>query len=424
MARFSKLFFLRSTKGLVRTDRFLLWIIYLVPLGKLVYFNIPGLSGFKFSFLIWSITCLFICGFWLAGLKRSSYQRFMVFFVFLLFPILSLIFRGNFDELLYYSGDEQNDSLGARLAALIFLMMFSTAVFDLCCRHGLEVVMRAFVDGVTTATLVGCVIFALVFAGVIGVLDLEPISADTHIVDNIYRFNPGGNVNEFGLIAIYALFMLKIAYPAVSRIKLFATSGLFLFALFFSLTRAAWLSYAGALVAMAVVSGRGRKLLFYAVLSFAVMIFIVYNINDEFANIVVSRLAFEGGASGDDRLDKVDAAFFTNNVSILQLFFGHGWATNLYMHSVPLQLIYEIGIAGYMLASIAMALAIFKLIIRSRREVPGALSLFGCLIAFCIDSVLHHTLYHMQTWFIIGLILYVGFSPRSMVRLGKSDCGQ
>ena len=106
---------------------------------------------------------------------------------------------------------------------------------------------------------------------------------------------------------------------------------------------------------------------------------------------------------------------------IWRTIFGHGWATNLYLHSVPLQLIYEIGIAGYLLTSGAMAWALVKLIIRSRREVPGALSLLGCLTAFCITSALHHTLYHMQTWLIVGLTTYIAFSPRVLVLAREYD---
>jgi hypothetical protein len=420
IARFFKLFSGEQAKAFTRADRFLLWVIYLVPVGKLVYFNVPGLMGFKFSFLIWSVACLVAFGSWIA-LKRFSSQRLLVFLIFLFFPVMSLILRGDYGDLLYYSADGQNDSLGARIASLIFLMMFAVAVYDLCRRQGYEVVVRAFVDGVIMAAVIGCVIFVLVYAGFIGVAELEPISADTHIVGLVYRFNPGGNVNEFGLISIYALMLVRMAYPSIAGAKQHAVYGLLLFALFFSLTRAAWLAYAGALAAMAVVSGRGRKALIIAVSSFAVFVFIVYQLNDEFANIVATRFAFEGGASGDERLDKVADAFLSNSVPTWEIIFGHGWATNLYLHSVPLQLIYETGLAGYLLTSSAMAWAVIKLIMRSRRDVPGALALLGCLTAFSIDSVLHHTLYNMQTWVIAGLTLYIAFAPWQTVEARKSD---
>lgn len=412
--RFIKIFFFGQAKELSLSDRLLLWIVFLVPLGKLVYFNIPGLMGFKFSFFVWALACVAYLGSWLA-FKRFGIFRFQIFFLFLFFPIISLILRGNIGDLVYYSGDEQNDSLGARLVTLVFLMMFSTAIYDLCRRHGYEIVLRFFINGVVTATVVGCIIFLLVFSGVIGVPELEPISADTHIVNIVYRFNPGSNVNEFGFIAIYALLLMGVGYPAISRIMQYTVYGLLLFALFFSLTRAAWLGYAGALVLMAAVSGRGRKILILGAVSFAIVVLIAYLLGDEFSNIVLSRFALEGGASGDERLEKVADAFLSNQVSIFQIIFGHGWATKLYLHSVPLQLIYEIGIAGFLLTSSAMGWAIIKLIIRARRNLPGALPLLGCLTAFAIGSVFHHTIYHMQTWFIIGLILYIAFSPSSDV---------
>lgn len=396
-------------------EKFLLWLIYLVPMGKLIYFNIPNLMGFKFSFLIWSAVCIFTFGSWFS-LKLFNFHRFLIFGLLLFFPIISLILRGDYSDLLYYSGDEQSDSLGARLASLIFLMMFSLAVLDLCLKYGYGIVIRSFLDGVVTAVIIGCLIFILVYAGFIGVSDLMPISADTHIVDIIYRFNPGGNVNEFGLISIYALLMFRLGYPKASTLSQYLIYGLLLFALFFSLTRAAWLAYGGALFAMALISGRGRKILIFAIISFAVLVFIVYQLNDDFANIVLTRFAFEGGASGDERLDKLETAFFSTNVSIWKILFGYGWATNLYLHSVPLQLIYEIGIAGYLLFSAVMAWSIIKLIIRIRNGFHSSLPIFGCLVAFSINSTLHHTLYHMQTWFLLGLVTYFSFSPKSLIR--------
>lgn len=411
---FVKIFYYFPDKTYSLSDRFLLWIVFLVPMGKLVYFNVPGLMGFKFSFFVWALACMAYFGSWLA-LKRFGMFRFQIFLLFLFFPIFSLILQGNISELVYYSGDEQSDSLGARLVALVFLMIFSAAIYDLCRRHGFEIVVRFFIHGVITATIVGCFIFFLVLTGVIGVPDLMPISADTHIVDIVYRFNPGGNVNEFGFIAIYALLMMQMGYPSMSRIKQYTLYGLLLFALFFSLTRAAWLAYAGALVLMSAVSGQGRKLLILGTVSFAMIVLIVYQLGDEFSNIVVTRFAVEGGASGDERLEKATEAFLSNEVSILQIIFGHGWATNLYLHSVPLQLIYEIGIAGFLLTSSAMGWAIIKLIVRVRRNLPGALPLLGCLTAFAIGSAFHHTIYHMQTWFVVGLILYIAFSPKTAV---------
>jgi O-antigen ligase len=196
---------------------------------------------------------------------------------------------------------------------------------------------------------------------------------------------------------------------------------LLIFALFFSLTRAAWLAYGGALIAMAIVSKQGRKFMMLAVLAFAALVFMVYQLGGNFANIVVSRFALEGGASGSERLDKVADAFISNGASFLQITVGHGWATNLYLHSVPLQLIYEIGVVGFLIISGVMFWAMFKLFLRARRNVPGALPILGCLMAFSICSGFHHTLYHMQTWFIVGLTLYIAFSEKSSIKAKNID---
>lgn len=408
--RLNEIFWSLDTRKILFSDKFLLWIIYLVPLGKLVYFNVPGLMGFKFCFLIWSIGCIFYLMSWFA-LKKFNYRTFILVLFYALIPIISILSRGNFHEILYYSVDQQTDSLGARLISLIFLMMFSVAVCDLCKRQGYEIVIKYFLNGVITATLIGCVIFLLVFIGLIGVPELEPISADSHIVNIIYRFNPGSNVNEFGLIATYALMLVQVGYPRLSRKKKIAVYGLLSFALFFSLTRATWLAYAAALVIMSMISGQGRKYLMFGTLVFTLTVFLVYQLGDDFSEVVISRFAIDGGASGDERLEKVSNAFLSDSKSILQLVLGHGWATNLYMHSVPLQLIYEIGLLGFILISSSMFWIFIKLYIRARGNVHGALPILGCLISFSIASAFHHTIYHMQTWLIVGLAIYLSFSP-------------
>lgn len=420
ITRLLKINYGAPTKALPILDRLLLWVIYLVPLGKLVYFHVPGLIGFKLVFLIWSIICLLFLGY-LFSTKRSGFHRLTVLTIFLFFPFLSLMLRGNFAELIYYSADNQVDSLGARFIALMFLMIFSIAIFDLSLRRGIELVLRFFLDGVMMALFIGIIIFALVFMGMIGVADLEPLSADTHIVGSIYRFNPGGNVNEFGLIAIYGLLWARFAYPFASKFKQFAIYGLLIFALFFSLTRAAWLAYAGSLIVMALVSGHGRKLLFVGASSFAIFTYFIYQLNNELANIVVSRFSFDGGPSGEERLNKIASAFsFNAELNWLELLFGKGWATNLYLHSVPLQLIYEIGILGFLLITGTLVWTFFKLVMRARQKVPGALESLGCLVAYCIFSSFHHTLYHMQTWFILGLILYIAYTPLQVLQTKKS----
>lgn len=388
------------------------WIVFCIPMGKLILFSVPGLLGFKISFLLWSLMALVSVVMWMSfGVVRVRY--FLIIVAVMFFPIFSLIVRGELSGLLVYTADEQTDSLLARVISLAILVLLAVHTVYFSNRGHFRYLVRSFVDGIVAAACVGVFIFVCVYLGVIGVDDLAPISADTHIVDIVYRFNPGGNVNEFGLLAIYGLFLFRIGYPETTRRHSAIVMGLLYFGLFFSLTRAAWIAYAGALIVMASVGKESRKFVFLGVTIFAVLVGLIYQINDDFAQIVSSRFALEGGASGDERIEKVTAAFLSGNTPMVEMLFGHGWATNLYLHSVPLQLAYETGVVGYLFLSLLYCLIGLQLILRSKTSMSViTLPLLGCWVAFSIDSSLHHTIYHMQTWFVLGLEIFAIFEVK------------
>lgn len=386
-------------------QKYFCWLIFCIPLGKLLFFHYSGLIGLKITFFLWALIAptLFIIYFLNQAIKL---RYFLIFCLIGFFPFLSLGFLNEPAWLFIYNLDGQTDSLLLRYFSLCVLILFMLSVFDFCETFGARPLIRAFVDGVVTSSLIGVIIFALVYFGWIGAIDLMPISADTHIVSSVYRFNPGANVNEFGIMAVYALFLIRQAYPTRSTGQLLPIYILLFFAIFFSLTRAAWLAYIFALSISLLISRRNRLYVLSSAFFASIFVWLIYLINDDFNYLVTSRFAFEGGASGNERIEKIVTAFFTGNISVTNFLFGNGWATNLYLHSVPLQLIYEIGFIGFLFISLLLVFLLIKLATRTYRGNIKTGAALSCVCAFLAFSAFHHTIYHMQSWFIMGLAIF------------------
>jgi hypothetical protein len=393
-------------------ERLFCWLVFCIPMGKLLYFHFSGLIGLKITFVVWTLIGGFAC-FWSLCLKRIKLSALLLFCALLFFPVLSLGFLADPWSLIAYTADGQTDSLLARLISLSALVLFMLYVWHFCSTFGVQPLLKAFMDGMIVASIIGVFIFVLVYSGQVGVDELLAISADTHIVSLVYRFNPGANVNEFGILAAYALLLVRFSYPGISGKKLSCIYFLLTFALFFSLTRAAWLAYLFALLLGALIGGKGRFYILLGLTLAPLFVWLVYLINDDFAQLVSSRIALDGGASGDERIEKVMTAFFSGDLSVWNYVFGNGWATNLYMHSVPLQLLYEVGVVGFLFLSMLMFWMLLRLLMRAIVWKDAAVTAtFSCVSAFAFFSAFHHTVYHMQTWFILGLGLFFAYSKR------------
>lgn len=400
--------------GLSRPDKIFLWVVFTVPLGKLIFFHVPGLIGFKFSFLFWS---LFIALFFTKNLFDLKFRpREILLFLFLLIPpSLSLFARGDVEGLLVYSADGQSDSLLARWVSYVLLVLFMFYTVNFIKRKGVELVARLFIDGLLVASWIGLSIYVAVYIGAIGVDQLLPISADTHLIDNVYRFNPGSNVNEFGVLAAYGLFLLPLK-QFDSKNGLLIARSLLLFALFFSLTRAAWVAFAFALLLSSLLVPAYRMKVVGMFLGFICVFVLVYSVSSDFAELVTSRIALDGGASGLERIEKFEAAYQEVIRSSWYILFGLGWATNLYMHSVPLQLMYEVGLLGTLCFLLFFVFVLLSFLIKFKRLDPKiSVAVFGCMVVMLVASIFHHTLYHMQTWLVVGLFAGVALEKAGLV---------
>lgn len=395
-------------------EKSLLFSVALIPLGKLVYMPISGFSGLKFSFLFATLTALFWVLF--RGVRKDQ----LILLVPLIIPLLSILYIENHDWILFYQLNEsQKESSLVRLITITILLVYSAVVYSALVENKklIGLFSEYFILGTIVATYIGVFIAFFVYQGVFTEIDLDPISAGVHIVNisgiPFYRFNPGANVNEFSMILAFAIFL--IPFTDFTKNKKFILVLIFLLFEFATLTRASWLALMIAL-SISLFLIPNSKIIVRSMLSLFVflLIFVVLVIlSDEVRYLVESRLSLDIGASGHERLEKFEYVFNRVSESIFRLLFGFGWATNMYVHNIYLQLLYEIGIVGLTAFIISILFNLRHLFFIKKSLLKA--SLFSMVIFISIVSFMHHNLYHIQTWFILGFVAAVAWIYRDNV---------
>jgi hypothetical protein len=386
-------------------EKSLVFVISIIPMGKLIYLSIPGLIGLKLSFIISSIASVA----WIAYNKIKPFNFFLIVLLFI--PLLSMVYIENMDWIwLYRLNDEQTDSSFLRLVSLFILLMFSAVISSSILKNKFICVYIAeyYILGTIYACFIGIFISYLVFNGAISVYELLPISAGTHIVGSFYRFNPGANVNEFSMILVFAIFMLP--FTRYSPRKKFLLLIFFMVLQIATLTRGSWIGLLVSVFFSVPVLKKNRLNYISNFLSFSLVFIIImsvlYFLFPDIKELIDSRTSFALGASGEERIEKFKFVFDRISESPFRFLFGFGWATNMYVHNVYLQLVYEIGVLGLLLFVFVLYVYISP-VYKVQADILK-FSLFSCLLYIFILALVHHTLYHIQTWFIIGFV--AGFS--------------
>ncbi|WP_019556947.1 O-antigen ligase family protein [Thiomicrorhabdus arctica] len=388
-------------------EKLLIFSVSLIPLGKLIYFPIPGLTGLKFSFIYGAIVSFI----WL--MVRGVHSNVLFIFMILIIPLASLLYIENINWVfLYKLNAEQNESSALRFLTILILVLYSTVIYSAIYKNPrmLSTVAEYFILGTIYASIIGAGISLMVLTGNLDSAGLEPISAGVHIIHmagvNFYRFNPGANVNEFSMILAYAIFLTP--FTKFSKRKKYILIIAFLILEFATLTRASWLalilSTFLATFFMPIFKKNVKWTLSIVVL-FLLIFFVIYNSSQEVKYLIDSRTSFNMGASGQERLEKFEYVFNAVSSDVLRLMFGFGWATNMYVHNVPLQLLYEVGLIGLLTFVIGIVLYTGG-IFRMERSLQKGL-LIAILAFIIIVSFMHHNLYHVQTWFMLGFIAVV-----------------
>ena len=394
-------------------DKLLLFSIGITPLGKLVYLPIPGFYGLKvtfivsiFSGIVWFVIrgfshraakLLILCcvaGISLGWLEDPNWLG-----------LYKYVEKAGFD-----AGNETGttESAALRLLAFAFLILYSGSVSTAAKRQAelLSVMASYFVVSTIAASIIGVAIFIGVWFGSFTVEDLAPISVDSHILEgqvNFYRFNPGSNVNEFSMILAFAIFLLFFVTWRSWLVIL--VGSFFSLCMIATLTRSSWIGIVLGLSFAVLIASKNRSHFYAVTIGYAMLVLCVvtlYSISDDLRSLIDTRLAFDIGVSGDERLEKYSYVINRLSNDPLRLLFGYGWSTNLYVHSVFFQLLYEIGAVGTLIFFTVVAY-----FCRGLFSTPAGrykIAIISALVFIAISAAMHHTLYHVQTWFMLGFI--------------------
>jgi len=404
---------LQSSKYCI-PERILLFSIGILPLGKLIYFPIPGFIGLKITFLV----AIFSSLVWLVS--RGLNQRGANLLILFCIAGISLGWLEDPSWLWFYNYVEKagfeagqetgtTESAALRVLAFAFLLLYCGTVITSIARRVelITVAARYFVVGTLLASIVGVIIFIGVWTGSLSVVDLAPISVDSHFIEgqvDFYRFNPGANVNEFSMIlafAIFLLFFVKWKLRIVLAIVLF-----FSICQLAALTRSSWIGIVLGLTFGIIFGSKHRRHVYAIIAAYTMVILVIialYNLSDDLRYLIETRLALDIGVSGEERLEKFSYVISRLNENSLRLLFGYGWSTNLYVHSVYFQLLYEIGLVGTLLFSSLLAY-----LFRGLLTIPSGgakVASISAVIFIAVSASMQHILYHVQTWFMLGFVV-------------------
>jgi hypothetical protein len=393
--------------------------VALVPLGKLFYIPFTGLvsvtAAFIFTTIIGGGTLLVS---FIKGVPRYVFVPFMS----IIPALLSIIFLYAPSQSMFVQASANAASAGSPLLRIVSIFFTSVycawvVIYVSQRKNGYKLLAKYYVMGTLFATLVGVFIAYGIFFGILDKPDLMPVAVeDIHMAGRIYRFNPGASVNEFGEIIGYAIFMLRWTGWTTTR-KMVAAIVLIL-ALFFSLTRGAWLGMVVGYLAYAAFSSRAqRKNILLAAAGVIVVLLAVVLSSDELTFLLVSRTSFGYSPGSDDRLNTASAVFDAITRTPVRMLFGYGWAADIfspnygfdrigYIHSVPLMFLFDTGAVG-----VAFCCAIFFAFGRfAYANIRKDLDIYAGLIVFMfIVSTVEHIFFHVQTWLIFGLLIGLAF---------------
>jgi hypothetical protein len=175
---------------------------------------------------------------------------------------------------------------------------------------------------------------------------------------------------------------------------------------FATLTRASWLALLFSFLVLFFLKKHSLNKIIVGSLTLVclcVMSYILIISDPLLRDLFVSRTSFDIGVSGYERLEKFNYVFSRLGASEFRLFFGYGWSTNLYVHNVYLQLLYEVGLLGlFVFCSYFLYLYNRVLKITTQRFKEFSIS---TLVFIAVSAGAHHTFYHVQNWFMIALVI-------------------
>jgi O-antigen ligase len=241
---------------------------------------------------------------------------------------------------------------------------------------------------------------------------LEFFSVLTQMGYGLLRFSPGSYPNEYGILCSFALSLLTwkllnnslwLKIPKKKLLFLLFITGV---ALLLTTTRAAYCSYALALMYLAWKEGRIKQVLYLACSLFSIIFLILFFLGINMFRIFTigfSLTNLEAGSAHERILIWLKGTdMFREN-----FFWGTGFASQPHLHNLYFQLLFELGVCGLIILIGSILLyflgrGYFVFSKKMKNEKLHTIVILGLLHVLWFAAT-NHNLNHHLTWFIIFL---------------------
>ena len=382
-------------------QRFLIYcFVFFGPLGVLLSPSfLPDAFRFYHFFLLFSPILLL-------RLKAKEWKALLTFIPFLAYCFISAYFTENKSVT-----HDTYPFFRAGLFIAQYLFMFGAAF---CLRstfpaHEKARLLRLYLTSFFISLVVGYILFFGYYAGFISIKVLSRLCVEVQMGWGILRFSPGSYPNEYGNVSSFVLsvLILILAERKKFSLLLYFFICLTFVALMLATTRAAYFSFAITFFYLCFVSKQVRRfsLNFFLVGSVVVIITKYYSFDFLYVFFEgIKKISLTTGSSGTRITEWIKGFEQLGNSA----FFGTGFGFNIAAHNVYLELLYEVGLVGFMVFLVSLIYyfsenhfqvrrVLFKRAMDAREVLYNRITTIG-LIHVALFAITNHNMHHHLTW--------------------------
>lgn len=398
---------------------------FLGPIGNLLPIPVE-ISAFRFFYIILLIGIVFIP---LLGIRRQALNRMIIFFL----PIVYIIVSSALSFISFEEVAADKNPL-IRNALLLALFVFSfyygteTSLFN---NHQKIRLVFLYIFGYFVSLIVGYIMFIGFYLGTFSVETISNYHVLLQFGYGLLRFSPGSYPNEYGIVSSFILSILTLICSnwSVYKNNIFSDTKykpslvfiiifylLTIIALFLATTRAAYIAYIICL--FYILFSKNKIILVLKHICITVLIFSLLFFFIQFYVFDIMTIFSIGYESFANEDSSAYSRFIfwreTYELFLDNFMLGIGFAEASNIHNIYLQLLFELGLIGFMI--LCISLFIFLLMEYERYKRYGnyniqtdflkkiVILLFIHIIWFGFSN---HNLNHHLTWFGVYLLLAI-----------------
>jgi O-antigen ligase len=397
-------------------QRFLIYcFVFFGPLGVLLSPPfLPYAFRFYHFFLLFSPLLLL-------KLKAREWKALLTFIPFLSYCFISAYFTENkpvsYDSYPFFRS-------GLFIAQYLFMFGAAFCLRNTCPALEKARLLRLYLISFFISLVVGYILFFGYYAGFVSMNVLSRLCVEVQMGWGILRFSPGSYPNEYGNVSSFVLsvLILLLAERKKSSLFLYFFICLTFIALMLATTRAAYFSFAITFFYLCLVSQRVRRFSLRLVLLGSIVVIITKYYSFDFLYVFfegIKKISLTTGSSGTRITEWIKGFEQLGNSA----FFGTGFGFNISAHNVYLELLYEVGLIGFMVFFVSLIYyfsenhfqvrkVFFKRAMEKSEILYNRITTIG-LIHVVLFAITNHNMHHHLTWMTFLLFNMSLFSQKN-----------